>query len=298
MLVVDDNALNRKILAEQLVGWGFDGLAVDGGPAAFAILEEACRLGVAVDALVIDDQMPGMSGVDLAHRVREDSRFGDVAIVFLTSMDAVGDERAFAQLKVDAQLMKPARSNLLRNAIIDVVRAARLRRGHATAETAPPVLPPRKRLSSVATADMQESVVTPGYEILVAEDNEVNQIVFTQILQAAGLSFAIVTDGQAAVDAWERHCPRLILMDVSMPVMNGLQATQTIRERERAVGDGRHVPIIGVTAHALDSDRDICLGAGMDDYLSKPVGPEQLAAKMERWLVESRDGETAAASGA
>ncbi|MFC3164727.1 response regulator [Ciceribacter thiooxidans] len=298
VLVVDDNALNRKILAEQLVGWGFDGLAVDGGPAAFAILEEACRLGVAVDALVIDDQMPGMSGVDLAHRVREDSRFGDVAIVFLTSMDAVGDERAFAQLKVDAQLMKPARSNLLRNAIIDVVRAARLRRGHATAETAPPVLPPRKRLSSVATADMQESVVTPGYEILVAEDNEVNQIVFTQILQAAGLSFAIVTDGQAAVDAWERHCPRLILMDVSMPVMNGLQATQTIRERERAVGDGRHVPIIGVTAHALDSDRDICLGAGMDDYLSKPVGPEQLAAKMERWLVESRDGETAAASGA
>ncbi|WP_416795564.1 PAS-domain containing protein [Ciceribacter azotifigens] len=298
VLVVDDNALNRKILAEQLVGWGFDGLAVDGGAAAVAILEEACRLGVAVDALVIDDQMPGMSGVDLARRVREDSRFAEVAIVFLTSMDAVGDERALERLKVDAQLMKPARSNLLRNAIIDVVRAARLRRSFPATQAAPVAASARPRSLPAATAQVQADAATTGYEILVAEDNEVNQIVFTQILQAAGLSFAIVTDGQAAVDAWERHCPRLILMDVSMPVMNGLQATQTIRERERAAADGRHVPIIGVTAHALDSDRDICLGAGMDDYLSKPVGPEQLAAKMERWLVGTRDGEKVVGSGA
>ncbi len=297
VLVVDDNALNRNILAEQLVGWGFDGLAVDGGPAAFAILEEAFRVGVTVDALIIDDQMPGMSGVDLARRIREDVRFGDVAIIFLTSMDAVGDEHAFAQLKVDAHLMKPARSNLLRNAIIDVMRAARLRHGNPASE-ATSALSDLSGALPAGEAEKEAGVAAIGYEILVAEDNEVNQIVFTQILQAAGLSFAIVTDGQAAVDAWERHCPRLILMDVSMPVMNGLQATQTIRERERAAGDGRHVPIIGVTAHALDSDRDICLGAGMDDYLSKPVGPEQLAAKMGRWLAGSRDGTKAAVSGA
>lgn len=296
VLVVDDNALNRKILAEQLVGWGFDGLAVDDGPAAFAILEEAFLLGVTVDALIIDDQMPGMSGVDLARRVREDPRFGDLAIIFLTSMDAVGDERAFEQLKVDAHLMKPARSNLLRNAIIDVVRAARLRHGNPASD-ATSALPDLSGALPAGEAEKETGVAAAGYEILVAEDNEVNQIVFTQILQAAGLSFAIVTDGQAAVDAWERHCPRLILMDVSMPVMNGLQATQTIRERERAAGDGRHVPIIGVTAHALGSDRDICLGAGMDDYLSKPVGPEQLAAKMGRWLAGSGDGTKAAVSG-
>ena len=128
-------------------------------------------------------------------------------------------------------------------------------------------------------------------DVLVAEDNEVNQIVFRQILQAVGLSHSVVTNGREAVDAWRVLNPRLILMDVSMPVLNGHQAARTIREAEKAEGEGGHVPIIGVTAHALDSDREACLAAGMDDYLSKPVSPEQLEAKIERWLGHSlRDG--------
>jgi CheY-like chemotaxis protein len=121
-------------------------------------------------------------------------------------------------------------------------------------------------------------------DILVAEDNEVNQIVFTQILQAAGAHFMVVRNGEEAVAAYRQHAPRLIMMDISMPVMNGLQAARAIRKIEADSVDGRHVPIIAVTAHALDSDRDICLEAGMDDYMSKPISPELLEAKIRLWL--------------
>ena len=122
-------------------------------------------------------------------------------------------------------------------------------------------------------------------DVLVAEDNEVNQIVFTQILQGTGLSFLVVNNGQEAVNAWEAHSPRIIMMDVSMPVMNGHDATRAIRSRER--GQGHRVPIIGVTAHALESDRELCLDAGMDDYMSKPISPELLEEKIQLWLGKS-----------
>ena len=121
-------------------------------------------------------------------------------------------------------------------------------------------------------------------DILVAEDNDVNQIVFTQILQQTGLRFRIVNNGKKAVQAWEEDAPALIIMDISMPVMNGHQATQAIRAAEAEAGGVSRVPIIAVTAHALDSDRDLCLAVGMDDYLSKPISPELLEAKISKWL--------------
>ena len=129
-----------------------------------------------------------------------------------------------------------------------------------------------------------------GLDILVAEDNEVNQIVFTQILQATGLSFRIVNNGQEAVEAWRTDAPSIILMDVSMPVMNGHQATRLIRQIEAEEGAGQHVPIIGVTAHALERDRDLCLESGMDDYLSKPISREALGqaiAEAMGWSAEA-----------
>ena len=119
------------------------------------------------------------------------------------------------------------------------------------------------------------------------EDNEVNQIVFTQILQMTGWLFQIVKNGAEAVEAWQKYDPAVIIMDVSMPVMNGHQATRKIRELENSTGT--HVPTIGVTAHAQDSDRDLCLAAGMDDYLSKPISPELLQAKIDKWLMRVPD---------
>jgi CheY-like chemotaxis protein len=123
----------------------------------------------------------------------------------------------------------------------------------------------------------------PAPDILVAEDNEVNQLVFRQILEQLGHGFQIVGDGRRAVEAWRTSRPRVILMDVSMPEMNGLEATAAIRAAEAAEGLSR-TPIIGVTAHALKGDRERCLEAGMDDYLTKPVSPQRIAAKLAEWM--------------
>lgn len=297
VLVIDDNDVNRRILTEQLRTWGIDGHAVEDGPSGVAVLEEAASLGFAIDAIILDYHMPVMNGLDVVERIRADSRFDDIAIVFLTSMDVVGDETLFTDLSIQAHLMKPARARLLRSTLFDVVRDVRLKRarqhppkmgaegGNGPVRTeggpaekaqraAPPAAPDRRRLCLV--------------DVLVAEDNDVNQIVFTQILQQAGLRFLIVGNGKKAVQAWEEHNPAVILMDVSMPVMNGHQATLAIRAAEQAAADGRHVPIIGVTAHTQDADREQCLAAGMDDYLSKPISPEILEDKIAQWLGDTR----------
>ncbi|RFB92914.1 hybrid sensor histidine kinase/response regulator [Rhizobium leguminosarum bv. trifolii] len=282
ILVVDDNDVNRRILTEQLSLWGFDGVAAEGGGTGLAILEAAAELGVSVDAVVLDYHMPDMNGADVARRLRADRRFADLPIIFLTSMDISGTEKEFAALNGHAHLMKPARANVLRNTVVEVVRASRVKQASEAeiarlqAEAAAPVPPPP------APVPVPPQRAAEFVDVLVAEDNEVNQIVFTQILQGTGLSFLVVENGEEAVAAWERHTPRIIMMDVSMPVMNGHQATQTIREREK--GQGHRVPIIGVTAHALESDRELCLDAGMDDYMSKPISPELLEEKIRQWI--------------
>ncbi|MDA5628195.1 MULTISPECIES: response regulator [Agrobacterium] len=297
VLVIDDNDVNRRILTEQLRSWGIDGHAVGDGPTGIAVLEEAVALGFAIDAVILDYHMPVMNGLDVVERIRADARFDDIAIVFLTSMDVVGDETLFTDLNVQAHLMKPARARLLRSTLFDVVRDVRLKRarqapalleaGHDARAVRPengPVV--RKQRADTATAvplRHRSNLV----DVLVAEDNDVNQIVFSQILQQAGLRFLIVGNGKKAVQAWQENNPALILMDVSMPVMNGHQATQAIRAAERTAADGRHVPIIGVTAHTQEADRELCLEAGMDDYLSKPISPETLEDKIAQWLGEN-----------
>ncbi|CAN7501713.1 response regulator [Rhizobium leguminosarum] len=275
ILVVDDNEVNRRILTEQLSLWGFDGVAAEGGGTGLAILEAAADLGVTVDAVVLDYHMPDMNGADVARRLRADPRFVELPIIFLTSMDISGTEKEFAALNGHAHLMKPARANVLRNTVVEVVRASRVRQA-SEAEIA------RLQTEAAVPAPAPQKRAAQFVDVLVAEDNEVNQIVFTQILQGTGLSFLVVDNGEEAVAAWERFTPRIIMMDVSMPVMNGHQATQTIREREK--GQGHRVPIIGVTAHALESDRELCLDAGMDDYMSKPISPELLEEKIRQWL--------------
>ncbi|MBX5093275.1 response regulator [Rhizobium lentis] len=279
ILVVDDNEVNRRILTEQLSLWGFDGVAAEGGGTGLAILEAAADLGVTVDAVVLDYHMPDMNGADVARRLRADPRFVELPIIFLTSMDISGTEKEFAALNGHAHLMKPARANVLRNTVVEVVRARRVKQA-SEAEIAR--LQAESAVPAPAPAPEPQKRSAEFVDVLVAEDNEVNQIVFTQILQSTDLSFLVVANGKQAVAAWERHTPRIIMMDVSMPVMNGHEATRTIREREQ--GQGHRVPIIGVTAHALESDRELCLDAGMDDYMSKPISPELLEEKIRQWL--------------
>ncbi len=284
VLVIDDNAVNRRIVTEQLKMWGFDGLAVSDGPTGLQILGAAHAEGLKIDAVIVDYQMPDMNGLDVARAIRSDCRFDEIALIFLTSMDMVGDDRLFESLKVQAHLMKPARANVLRGAIIDVVRTARVHGvNSARLQPAPaaPILASRPPLLQSEPVAENNYFGVLGLRVLIAEDNPVNQIVFRQILTGSGIAYRIVGNGEEAVEAWASEPPDLILMDVSMPVMNGHQATEAIRSAEQ--GTGRRVPIIGVTAHALDSDREACLAAGMDDYLSKPISPELLMNKIEEW---------------
>lgn len=296
ILVIDDNAVNRRILIEQLALWNFDAVAVESGSEGIAVLKAAANMGVTVDALILDYQMPRMNGLAVANIIRNDPALQDLPIIFLTSMDTVSTEQAFEHLNIQAHLMKPARSHLLRTTVTDVVQASRRKRRQSP-ETAADRDAPAAPLLAVSVFEEAPPSAATGtadrrkahLDVLVAEDNDVNQIVFTQILQATGLSFRIVNNGAEAVDAWRSDRPDIILMDVSMPVMNGHQAARSIRDIEREMGG--HVPIIGVTAHALESDRDLCLAAGMDDYLSKPISPELLEAKIGEWRRPHEAGE-------
>ncbi|MCB1453985.1 MAG: response regulator, partial [Rhizobiaceae bacterium] len=139
----------------------------------------------------------------------------------------------------------------------------------------------------VKPADIAVPAASGGLDVLVAEDNEVNQLVFKQILGETDLRFELVSNGRLAVEAYKKQQPRMILMDVSMPEMNGLEATGAIRELEAT--SGTHVPIVGVTAHAFKGDRERCIEAGMDDYLSKPISPKALLDKVKAWLYDAAD---------
>lgn len=295
VLVIDDNVVNRQILTEQLDGWGVDSYAAESGPSGLAILEEAAAIGFEIDAVILDYHMPDMDGMEVARRLRDNPRLKDLAIIFLTSMDAVSYSASRGP-DFDAHLMKPVRARLLRKTLADVVRTARakraLQRQAEPAREAQPQPNPQPNAPAATVKHMTAGFARPEkdyvgsrrLDVLIAEDNDVNQIVFTQILQQTGLTFRIVDNGKQAVQAWRSDNPSIILMDVSMPVMNGHQATQAIRAEEDASSDVTRVPIIGVTAHAQDSDRDLCLAVGMDDYLSKPISPELLQAKIDKWL--------------
>ena len=288
ILVIDDNEVNRTILLEQVADWGFESVTAPDGETGLAIVEAARAHQMPLDLIILDCQMPGLNGAEVARRIRANPSNDRTAIIFLTSVDIVDTEENLADLKVQAHLMKPARSALLRDTVIEVIRGSRVKSGIAAASTfrQRPAMPKADVPANLPSpfAASYEPIAEPiegGVHVLVAEDNDVNRIVFSQILEAAGVDFHIVANGAEALDAWQRRRPSIIMMDISMPVMNGLQATAEIRRLEEATGE--HVPIIGVTAHALDGDRDMCLAAGMDDYVTKPISPERLEDRIRHW---------------
>ncbi|MDX8504592.1 response regulator [Mesorhizobium captivum] len=298
VLIVDDNAVNRSILSEQMASWTFDSCAAESGAEGLKVLIAAAAYGVPVDCVVLDYQMPGMTGAEMARILRNTAGLAHTPIIMLTSVDQSLASAAYRDLGIDAQLIKPARSSILLETLVATIQRHR----HSTAATHPP-LPgsvgigssaPRAPMAQATASDRvllqpppararpRPAGVERGLDILVAEDNEVNQLVFTQILGETGYHFEIVGNGRKALDAFGKLNPRMILMDVSMPEMSGLEATAAIRLLEAEMGT--RVPIVGVTAHALKGDRERCLEAGMDDYLPKPISPKALLEKLERWL--------------
>lgn len=284
ILIIDDNGVNRSILSEQMASWNFDSAAASSGAEGIKVMRTAMKNNVEIDLVILDFQMPDMSGGDVLAEMRKDPMLKDIPVVMLTSVDSTQVNQQLSQLGIEANLTKPARSSALLNTILQAIANSRARYSDRT------ITEKNSQRLIIKDSKPDPTVVNDlviqqkeAIDILVAEDNDVNQVLFNQILEDTKLSYKIVENGQHAYAHFKALKPKLILMDVSMPVMNGKEATRAIRNYEKEHNLAK-TPIIGVTAHALNGDMEACLDAGMDDYLSKPVSPDKLASKIDQWL--------------
>jgi signal transduction histidine kinase/CheY-like chemotaxis protein len=268
VLVVDDNETNRRILEELLLSWGLKPTMAASGDEALAILEHAHRSGTFFPLLLSDLQMPGMDGFALVERVRQNPELAGAIIMMLTSIGERGDGERCRELGVKAYLTKPIKQSDLRQAIWSVMGTAPNRNSR----------PALVRRHSVHEA-------RPSLRFLLAEDNTVNQVLARRLLEKMGNTVVVVNNGLEALAILETESFDAALMDVQMPEMDGLEATQAIREKERI--SGKHLPIIALTAHAMKGDEERCLAAGVDGYITKPIHSADLFTILER-LVPSR----------
>jgi signal transduction histidine kinase/DNA-binding response OmpR family regulator len=264
VLVVDDNATNRRILDEILRSWGMQPTLVDGGLAALTALDRALEAGKPFPLAIIDFQMPDMDGFGLAGRIKARPELATTMIMMLSSVGNQGDGVRCRELGIESYLTKPVRQSLLLEAVLSILATKGRPRAH-------PVVVTRHTLNE---AHQHRSL-----RILVAEDNAVNSLLVTALLGKRGHTIVSVVNGREAIAAVRSDAFDIVLMDVQMPEMDGLEATAAIRKLEAMTG--AHVPIIALTAHAMKGDREICIAAGMDEYLSKPINPNQLFALID-----------------
>ncbi|MEP2947849.1 MAG: PAS-domain containing protein [Lentilitoribacter sp.] len=285
VLIVDDNEVNRSILKEQMDSWGFDNAAVNSGAEALAFVQAAQAQNLTIDGIILDYQMPEMSGAKVVKALHSDPINCTTPIVMLTSVDQAENGIAFTNLGIQAHLTKPTRSSLLLETIVHTLQDAMSKKAVPHDTSAPAFEEPAAAHDTIepSVQNNQEG----GVDILVCEDNEVNQIVFTQMLNDTDYKFRIANNGEEGLALYKELSPTLILMDVSMPVMNGHEATREIRKIEE--GTNQHTPIVAVTAHAVKGDLEKCLDAGMDDYLSKPISPDMMINKVEKWFQIQRE---------
>jgi PAS domain S-box-containing protein len=270
VLAVDDNDTNRLIIKEMVASWDFEVTAAASGREALELIEADRKQGRRFNLVILDVNMPEMDGFTLLRKIRADADYADCPVIVLTSADRLGDVRKVRQLRASGYLVKPAKPSELFDLIITAVSD----KGKPAAGAKP------------AAAEATEKGARPSsYEILLAEDNPVNQKVATLILEKRGHKVTVVPDGRQAVEALGRGRFDLVLMDVQMPELDGYAATAEIRKMEGE--SGGHIPIVAMTAHAMKGDREKCLAAGMDDYISKPIYPEELYRTMERVMREA-----------
>ena len=261
VLVVDDNATNRRILQETLTQWHMRPVPADSGPRALEIIREHALAGERFALALLDVQMPGMDGFTLASRIQQDHTFAGSRIMMLSSVDIRSMSPESRADGATEHLVKPVtRANLLK-AILKVL-------GYS------------QKVPAASDRPVLSGALRP-LRILLAEDNPVNQKVGVRLLERQGHSVVLVSTGAEALESSAREKFDVIIMDIQMPVMNGYDATRAIRARERNTGG--HLPVIALTAHAMRGDREICVDAGMDDYLSKPIQTRDLSQILARW---------------
>jgi signal transduction histidine kinase/CheY-like chemotaxis protein len=262
VLIVDDNDLNRRILVEQMAHWRMKPTAVGDGEAAIDALAAAAKRHDPFSLVVLDANMPTLDGFSVAERIAARDDLGDAQIMMLTSAGQYGDASRCQILGVKAYLTKPVKAAELLEAVTKLLKRSPAR--------------PEKRVPQPLRQRAIRSI-----RILLAEDNIVNQQVAMGLLIKRGHAVTVAENGRKAVALYEQEPFDVILMDVQMPEMSGLEATEAIRAREKASGGG-HIRIVAMTAHAMSGDRERCLAAGMDDYLSKPINPKMLFSVVEQ----------------
>jgi two-component system sensor histidine kinase/response regulator len=263
VLVVDDNATNRQILLKMLTNWHTVPKAVDSGANAIITLREAQGLGRIFPLILLDAQMPVMDGFALAESIRRNPEWKTATIMMLSSAGQRGDAKRCRELGVAAYLTKPVRQEELLDAILNAL-------GTTSAKQIEAPLVTRHSLREKSA----------HLHILLAEDNPINQMLTVRLLEKRGHSVIVAKNGKEALAVLQAHSFDLVLMDVQMPEMDGYVATAAIREREKT--SGNHLCIIAMTAHAMVGDRQRCLDAGMDDYISKPIRANELTELLER----------------
>jgi PAS domain S-box-containing protein len=265
VLIVDDNATNRLILSEVLANWQMRATSVDGAAAALSILREAAEGPTPFQLVLTDALMPDIDGIMLASEIARDRRLSAIKVILLTSSGLVRTRPRAGRRVFAAQLIKPVKQSDLLDAIVTAFSAADRR-----------VTAPRARRTSRAPNPSARSL-----HVLLAEDNVANQKLARALLEQRGYRVVVATNGRQAVEQSASEPFDLIVMDVQMPEMSGLEATAVIRARERDSGVGR-IPIVALTAHAMSGDREQCLAAGMDAYVSKPLRSEELFSAIEQ----------------
>jgi len=267
VLVVDDNATSRGALVAQLAAWGANATGAESGERALEILRARIAKGTELELALVDQHMPGMDGAELTRHIRSECGASGPSLVLLTALGGPRGSQRTSVSGADAFLAKPIKARQLLECLGRMVVQRRKPQSVARSGAAGPAVPDPMPCES---------------RVLVAEDNPVNQRVAIRLLERMGLRPAIAGDGEQALEALARERFDLVLMDCQMPKMDGFEATARIRADERL--GGRSLPVIAMTANAMEGDRERCLSAGMDDYLGKPVRPDELRAVLLHWL--------------
>jgi PAS domain S-box-containing protein len=263
-LIVDDNQTNLRVLKVMTSHWGLKSITVESAAQAMAALDRAQSSGQPVSILITDLHMADTDGFQLIETIRASTRYADLPAILLSSSTSAGDHEKCKQLRVAARLLKPVKQSQL----LDNILKALIGTSQASLTSGP----------SDGASDRQSTV--KSLSILLAEDNQINQKFAIKLLEGAGHKVVVADNGRKAVEAWQSQAFDLILMDIQMPEMDGLEATGQIRKAEAA--SGKHIPIIAMTANAMKGDREMCIQAGMDGYVTKPVKRDALFAEIGR----------------
>jgi signal transduction histidine kinase/ligand-binding sensor domain-containing protein/DNA-binding response OmpR family regulator len=272
VLIVDDNATNRRMLAEMVGRWGMKPTEAAGGPAALQAVTQAGRSGRPFQLVLLDMHMPGMDGLMLTERLRKMPELGPATLMILTSGGSSAEAGRRRELGVSAFLTKP----VLQSELLAAILAHRGRGGEKTTRTA---------VNGGGTASNGRHL-----QILLVEDNRVNQALAARLIQKQGHSVSVAGNGLEALAMIGKNRFDAVLMDVEMPEMDGYTASKAIREKEALTEE--HLPIIAMTAHAMTGDKERCLAAGMDDYISKPIQADLLFEAIHRLCDHSVTGQT------